>query len=258
MRTHQAKVGIALLVVAGLVVFAVVRVLPYTQSRPVPAQTGERRELARTITDAVTPAYEEELLSVGVDELRSRLLRKAQAALLNITPSDRPRDPDARVIAAAFADFVVLNRTGTPDDAVDSYRRRGLPLHDFLQHDDPEILRKRWSYSTAWARHAPIDPETIRAGPYFVAGERRRFGFAGAPISARPLRSGASLALADHRHTAYDIVMKVTVPNLDGKSEHPVDIYITIANDGLNGGWDVIQTTWNGLPPGKAFVLPPP
>lgn len=258
MTAQGWKLGIVGTVAVILLVFAAVRVAPYVRGRPESAQARERRALARTIENAVTPTYKPEQLATDVANLHARLLREARAALLELQPDARPSEAAAQEIATVFADFVLLNRTGTLADAGERYRRRGLPLHDFLQHDDAELLGRRWAFATAWARHKPIDPESVRAGLYFQAGVPRRTGFSGAPLSLRRLRSGRSLILDKHQHTAYDIIVPVVVPNLDGKSEHPVDMYVSVVNDGPQGGWDVVATTWNGFPPDKMFILPPP
>lgn len=257
MKSEVIKVGLIAGGVVLILIISVSRVLPYLKNQRNPNDTIGQRQMAQVVTDLKTPQYNPDQLSAGIDELRERLIRKAQAALLALPPGDRPRADAASEIAAVFADFVVLNRAGDLEQATQSYASRGLPLPDELARI-PDKAEELWQFATAWARHAQIDPESIRAGVYFLNGQRRRPGFSGAPISSRQLRSGTWIVQDGHDRTAYDMIIRVTVPNLDGKSEHPVDIYIVIVNDRPGGGWDVVQTTWNGLPPGKLFIPPFP
>lgn len=259
MNREHLKLALLVLGIAVMVVFAGVRVWPHVQARGPAEQFPGQRELERTVKNAVVPTYDDESLAAGVEDLRGRADGTVRAALLGLADSMRPSGTDAAAIAKVFAEFLILNRSGTEQDAIASYRRRGDPLPPQLANENPEHRAVSWAQSTAWARHGPIDPALLRAEVAYFKGERvkpRRDGWA--LDQRRAFRTGGHPWNADHRYTIYEIIIPARVPNLDGRSEHDAEVCVLIANDGPGGRWSVLETAIAGLPQGKMCVPPLP
>lgn len=256
----RLKPVVAGAVCLGLCGFAAWRVRPFLNSQRNSEFVAERDATVRVIDGSITPEFDMAILSVDSELIHERLGRKA-VALLQELPSDlRPTAPDARKIAEAYADFVVLNRSGSRQDALASYMSKGLSPHALLTQQDADRADKAWAYSTAWARHAPIDPEAVTVAPLYLRGKRitppRRDG---SPAYERRLSNNASMILEEnHPFTAYEFASRHLVSNIDGKSEFEIIMYITIVNDKGREVWNVAMTTHSRVEHSQIVSLPLP
>lgn len=259
MTRSGVRTGIISVCALAVCVFAAVRVWPYVRGNPDPEDTPERRALIRTLKNGVLPEYDESELAGDVESIMERIRQKTYIELTRLPPGHRPSDQDARNIASVFSEFVGLNRSGSLEDAIERYRSRSIEPNPVLVQEDMDRARLAWAYSTTWARHKDINVDSIRVVSVFQSGRAvsdPRMN--GAPISARQLRSGGFASTEPHRFSAFEATINAVVPNRDAISEHAVDICVLIINDLPGGGWDVVQTTWDGLPSGKFFSLPFP
>lgn len=252
-RMKTTCIVVAVLLIATA---AFVRVRSTSSARPSEAQRSEA-QLLRSVQNASVPQYESGTLALNGTVIRERSIEIVRDSLLSLEQAVRPTNQDAQAIAIVFADFLMLNMSGTVDDAVRSYSRRQLPLPQQLRPDNPEHRDGTWAFSTAWARHADLELGGITTQLAYQNGQSLGAMPPAAIIAAsRPLRSGGEIFNTDHKFTAYDVIFPVVAPNVDGKGDVKLDIRVTIVNDGVGGAWDVIQTASTRLPPGKV-VLPP-
>jgi hypothetical protein len=251
-------IGLGLFSLA-LVIFAISRVIPYLKAgRPDP-MAAQHNQIVRVITNSSVPEYDVAILRQNVDLFSDMVRRKVYQSLLQLPVSERPSTKDAESISHVFANFYALNRSGTREEAISRYAERGIPPPHVLVQDDQVKAENGWKLSTAWAREAEPQIDTLAVHATFVRGNRTRPERGnGAAIEARTLPSGGYLSLDNHRYTAYEVVITSFVPNLDGQETIEVDICVSIINDRVNGGWDIAETTWDQLPDGKRFRLPLP
>ena len=191
-------------------------------------------------------------------ELREALESSAYRALLEISPTHRPTPAAARAIAGAFAEFVTVCRTGTPEDHVAMVQSRGRePDKRFL---DPERKDRFWKNNTGWAREAPLGVDQIWARPRYIRGteiavDPTRISGGGGTI--RHLSDGTFPIDQPHDRTIYELILPATLPGVDGTLQDGA-VGILIANDAPIGGWDTIGVFSLGVPQGFIIFLTPP
>jgi len=255
MEFHQAKNVILIAGVTVLIAVATARVWIAIAPRPSPGSVQEA--ISRSVSNAAPPEYDGPSPATDIEGLRGRAAEAVRASLLTLPHGERPSDRDATSIARVFADFLVLNRTGSPEHALESYRSRGLEAPRQLRNPDPESRMRSWAYSTAWARHAEIELDTVETQLAYLRGQRIGLSPPGAVIAAsRPLRTGGEIFNTEHSLTGYEVMITVVAPNIDRIGEVELVIRVTIVNDGIQGVWDVIQAACTRVPAGKV-VLPP-
>lgn len=255
MKLHQAKHVILVAGVTVVIAVATARVWIAIAPRPNPGSVQEA--ISRSVANAAPPDYDATLPATDNEGLSGRAAEAVRASLLKLPLGERPPDRDATAIARVFADFLVLNRTGNPEHALESYRTRGLEAPRQLQNPDPENRMRSWAYSTAWARHAELELDAVTTQLAYLKGQKLGPPPPGAVIAAsRPLRSGGEIFNTKHALTGYEVMIPVVAPNIDQTGEVELIIRVTIVNDGNHGAWDVIQAACTRLPAGKV-VLPP-
>lgn len=256
MRMKQIKAAGAALAIVLILLFAFLRVHSATSTRPSESNRIET-EIFRSVQNASAPHLEIKSFAADADFIRGSAIEAARASLLSLAPSSRPSREDADAIAKVFAEFLLLNRVGSPEDAIQSYLVRNVPVPRQLKNEDPAKREKSWAFSTAWSRQDEVDLETIASEAKYIHGKHVGLPYGGATISAsRPLRSGNDIWAAPHNYTAYDVSLISSAPNIDHTSVVKFFVHITIVNDRPYGGWDVIQASLSEIPLGKV-VLPP-
>lgn len=258
------RYGFALLIVAvlALVILAVLRVRPYlTPPNRVSVDPDAEAIHRVVVAGPAETVYDMDALRSDADDVRATLAIGASEALSALPPAHAPGPADAGAIAACFADFVMLFRAGEPGDYAAWVTARGRTPADSLT-GEPERAASFWRARVGWARTAPLGVEGISARPFFRDGvllpqaEPR-------PVTAslgRPLRTGEhfSRSRPDRNYTAYEVLLPVRVPQYDGAVIHDAQIGIAIVNDGPNGSWDTVMTTFYGVDRSTLLVLPPP
>lgn len=258
----RSGLAILIVVVLALVVVAVLRVRPYL-TPPNRVSVDLDVEAIHRVVVARPPetVYDMDALRSDADDVRAALARGAREALSALPPAHAPGPADAGAIAACFADFVMLFRAGEPGDYVAWVTARGRTPADRLT-GEPERAASFWRDRVGWARTAPLGVDQISARPFFRNGvllpqaEPR-------PVTAslgRPLRTGEQFSRSrpDRNYTAYEVLLPVRVPQYDGAVIHDAQIGIAIVNDGPNGSWDTVMTTFYGVDRSTLLVLPPP
>ncbi|MCC5822855.1 MAG: hypothetical protein LAT64_04980 [Phycisphaerales bacterium] len=191
-------------------------------------------------------------------ELREALESSAYRALLEINPTHRPTPAAARAIAGAFAEFVTICRTGTPEDHVAMVQSRGRePDKRFL---DPERRDRFWKNNTGWAREAPLGIDQIWARPRYIRGTEIPVNLtriSGGGGSIRHLSDGRFPIDQPHDRTIYELILPATLPGVDGTLQDGA-VGIMIANDAPIGGWDTIGVFCLGVPQGFIIFMTPP
>ncbi len=256
MQGYHLRTSCFLVAVTIIVAVASFRVYSSFSARP-KEEVRVQAEMLRAAQNASVPHYQNELQDIEADVIRGRAIEAARASLLSLDQRFRPTVQEAEAIATVFADFFLLNRTGVADDAIRRYSQRRMPLPRQLQNEDPEKRNISWAYSTAWARHRDIDWESVTTEAKYLRGNYVGQPYAGATTSSsRPLRVGGNIWDIPHAHTAYDITLRASAPNIDQSSVVDLYVHVTVVNDRPGGGWDVIQASYSNMPPGKV-VLPP-
>lgn len=259
MRQH-AKIVAVTAVVLLLCVFAGWRVAPYICGRG-STEREQRQQVVRLLNDTKIPEYRASVVDDNVG-LRDGLDRKLRAVLESLPERERPTAGEVSAIAARYLDFVTLNLTGTREDLLRDYERRGFVPFPWLVQEDSARADKAWQASVAWARHAPFDTESLRAETVQRRGQRVATPrYDRAPMYSPNTGSGtlyARLSEAGQGRTAYEIQTTHTVPSKDGSTELEVTFCVVIADVGPRGAWDVVATTYTGVPEGTLVSLPYP
>lgn len=170
MKLHQAKHVILVAGVTVVIAVATARVWIAIAPRPNPGSVQEA--ISRSVANAAPPDYDATLPATDNEGLSGRAAEAVRASLLKLPLGERPPDRDATAIARVFADFLVLNRTGNPEHALESYRARGLEAPRQLQNPDPENRMRSWAYSTAWARHAELELDAVTTQLAYLKGQK--------------------------------------------------------------------------------------
>lgn len=236
--------------------FASFRVAQYSHRSS--SRIPEKESLIRSIENAVTPEYTVSYSKEEQDNFHRQAGRAARLALLEVPSQYRPSDHQAVLLAETFASYLTLYWAGSVDEAITTYSSRDLSLPRPLADENAANRDQSWSMATAWARHRPIDFDKIKADCRYHEGQLVSIGQGGEISTARSPRSGARLNGSGHHHTVYDLIIPVVAPNVDGRSEHAVDIHISFIEDFPGGGWDIYMTSARGLPAGKLVILPIP
>ncbi len=258
MKTSDLKLSLVLLLVGVLVVFAAWRVWPYVQNPREVKQAHVQKQLEKKIVKSVVPKYDADNLSEeDAIDLSNRLKRKIQSAMLALPDSEKINSTEVQRIAEAFSDFVLVNRFGDLNKFLSQYPHE--PRSTLVQ-EDAKRAESAWLYSVAWARHGPIQVDTIQVVARYIRGvEKAEPPYYKGLVQPRPLVGGGWLSVDGAKHfTAYEIRMNVLVPSLSGEEEYAVELGATVINDGAHGEWSVIETRYIGLEQGQYTTLPYP
>lgn len=212
---------------------------------------GTKQELKTTL-----PEYDQQELASDVDTLGDEIRAATVDALRALPDSQKPSEADMGAIADAFAGFIALNRTGTREDYL--ARARNEP-DKLLVQEDTARADKVWEASVAWARYKPIDVGSVHAACRYVRGNViTPPPYDGSSlIKTRPLAGGGYLMVdGPGGLSAYEIMVRVTVPAMDGKGEYPLELGVLVTNDYGDSDWSVVELRWIGLPEGVFVNYP--
>lgn len=245
--------------VAVSVGFAVNRSCMYLPRSSAPPISEETQEVIRTIQNTRVLDYDIPALKAGAPQLRAELETAAVRALNTLPVSIKPSPPEITQIANSFAEYIVLCRTGDIEAyeawARDRGREPGLP-NNLL----PERREAYWAQRTTWARHAPIDAETVAARGITLRGQslfgptEPYFAISG---PTRELRAGGYLVGSEHKQTAIEIQMLVKIPSVDASQSMQARIGLVLADDGPGGSWDTVVMFLQEVPTTFLIALPP-
>ncbi len=236
------------------------RVYPYLNNSRGGSISNESRQQLNAISDVVVPEYDQHFSAADTELLGSRLDRKVKAAFSKLGTKNQAGSRAVSSIASAYTKFVQVNFAGSLEDRLQLYAELSRDPWPTLVQEDPLRAQKAWLFSSAWARHAELSIESISVVPRYIQGHPvgEQEG-QGVTVSPRQFRSGGWFHIDGPKgHTVYEIQMNVTVPSLDAKSEFEVVLGVSLVNDGLNGGWDVLETRFLGLKKGEFTTRPCP
>lgn len=228
--------------------FAAYRVYPYMSSSRGQSQIAKQMQY-NGIKDIKVPDGMVKLTPEEADSLHRRLVTNVNAALEH-TPLEHNLSLQTQSqLAEAYADFVVLNATGALQEYLAEKQSADIDPYPLLVQEDNGRAQKAWLFSVAWARGAPLQPETIRVVPRYIRGRVvAEEPYLKTTVSPRKLRNGGWLSQdGPGNHTGYEVLMDVQAPSLDGKETYDVQLGVLVINDGLNGEWNVIETRYVGL-----------
>jgi len=253
------KLYLILLVVICLAIVAAIRVFPYTQGpKEQPLSSGQKQQLESRST-SVVPEFNVDMLAETVADYSHRLDNKVEEEILLLEHRTRPSPRDSKAISTVFSEFYSFNRTKMLDDALKRYNRMGVEPNRVLVQEDSSRAEKAWAYSTVWAKGEQIHLDSIRVEARYLSGEQVSSPrHEKAALKSRLLSTGNFLVSNAHKFTVYEVILKCTVPSIDGTSTFDVDVCVSIVNDGPRSEWRVLETTWSNLPSGKKFRLPFP
>lgn len=169
----------------------------------------------------------------------------------------QPSDAEAASLASAYADRLLLHRTGTREEYLGRiwYKPNSLLVDD----DVGDKANEYWLHNTAWARHGEIDIDSIQVIPRLIRGtwvnEETRMG---GTIHHRNLADGSIWTDATESYSVYEIVLNSTVPSFDGKEEFETQVSTAMINDGPERQWGAVAVTLIGIPTGKFAFTPRP
>lgn len=239
--------------------FAVYRVYPYMSSSRGRTQIAKRMQYIG-IKDIVIPDGVVKLTPEEGASLRRRLVTNVKAAFRQVPDEHMLSMQTPSQVAEAYANFVMLNATGTLQEYLAEKKRSGIEPDYVLVQEDPERARKAWLFSADWARGAPLRAETISILPRYIRG--RAVGeepYLKTTVSPRKLRGGGWLSQdGAGNYTGYEVLMDVQAPSLNGKEIYEVQLGVLIMNDGPYGEWNVIETRYIGLQDGQFTTRPSP
>lgn len=246
-------------IVAVSIGFAVNRSCVYLPRSKAPPVSEETKKVIRTIQNSRTLDYDLPSLKAGAPQLLAELEAAAARSLSTLPGNIRPSPPEISQIAASFAEYIVLCRT----DGLDAYeawaraRGREPSLPDNLL---TELREAYWARRTAWARHAPIDADTVTARGITLRGRslfRPTEAYFAISGPTREFRTGGYLVGSEHDRTAIEIQMKVQIPSVDASQSTLAQIGVVFADDGPAGSWDTLVVFLQDVPTEFLIALPP-
>lgn len=239
--------------------FAAYRVYPYISNSRGQAQNAKQVQYDG-IKDIIVPNGAVKLTHDEGALLRRRLVTNVKAAFRQIPQKDIFSEHTPTLLAEAYADFVMLNATGTLQHYLAKKNRLGIDPYPVLVQKDTERAKKAWLFSVAWARESPLQPDSIGVVPRFIRGRAvAEEPYLETTVSPRKLRGGGWLSQdGAGNYTGYEVFMDVQAPSLNGKEIYEVQLGVLIINDGPHGEWNVIETRYVGLQDGQFTTRPSP
>lgn len=259
MIRKYAKLIVIVLAATATVAIAILRVQPYISSER-ESVSSQAKEIRGPLPDQfLAPEYDEQTLKHGLEEVLVSVREATEQRLRSLPPDTRPNQADLIRLAQACTKYVELNRTGTLQDLLDEYKRRGVTPRPELTQDDRERAERAWAYSTAWARHRTVNTDSIEIVPVFVYGKSvGSLWTGGGPIKSRKMPNGKFLHDDAFGYSVYEMRVSAVVPSFDGKAEFPVVVSIMFINDGEHGDWSPIKTAYREIPDGQRMSIPYP
>lgn len=239
-----------------VVAFSTYRVRPYLAGSEQGQSFAQAKQITKVVKDGKVPEYDIQMSPTDTEDLKSRIHRKVLAAFQLLAATEVPSKPEQEFFSKAFADYVVLNRTGTREEYLASY---------FFEHpndltmEDSNKADAYWIRRTAWARHSPINIESMRLIPRYINGSEINKSPVKGSSFGRTLADGSrNPSEGTSGYWAYEVVFDATVPSYDAREEFSVEIGIMLTNDGPRRAWSVSECRAGGVPDGKVVFSPRP
>lgn len=254
--TQRRLVFITLMCVVPLMIFAIVRVRPYTQSRVDGRPAPEYIEKQSKSQSDESFRYDMEALRQGGPDLRKGLYEAASKSLRDLSDKQPLSQREIEQIVSDFAHYVTLARTGTHADYADWTKEAGRKQ---ILPDNVSNADLYWDIRTIWARHEQLDPQSVQAKQIYLRGRstsppgHSHFDKSG-PI--RELPSGGYLFNSDHDHSAFEVSIGVRVPSSVNDEVADARVGLIFVDD-AGRSWKPVLVVLHGVESSFRVALPP-
>ena len=256
MKRFEYRVALLASLVLIVIAFSAYRIRPYLSGSGHSPNATQAKEITRVVKDGKIPDYDIQMSSDDKENLSIRIRRKVSAAFQALPTTEIPSKHEQESFSKAIADYVVLNRSGTREEYLASYL---FEYPNDLVMEDENKADAYWIRRTAWARHSPINIESMRLITRYVNGNAINKSPVKGSSFGRTLADGSrNPSEGTSGYWAYEVVFDATVPSYDAREEFSVEIGIMLTNDGPRRAWSVSECRAGGVPDGKVVFSPRP